>query len=316
MIDSPARAKAIASELLAGAQMSDEVVRARLRDACDRGYWLRAAPALSIGGAPQPWTRTLTPPDLDATVRRFGADGYFQLPPIIDHAALAQLNVAIDAVVGAGWPPVFAWAYDQFWSLSRLPDVSDLLTRALGAAYSQIPHIWTHVVSPVVGASGWGPHFDFASRGRVSVWLALSDATLTNGCMHVVTATDLAAGFAARRPELERIVVADALRALKGVRALPVSRGAALGWGAGVLHWGGPCLQANQARRAISMEFIAPTVAPDPDESPLLPHDGPLPAFGDRLRMIATAVLAYENFEPGLIRYRALAERLRSTDLS
>lgn len=60
------------------------------------------------------------------------------------------------------------------------------------------------------------------------------------------------------------------------------------------------------------MEFIAVDHSPNRDEFPLLPLDAAFPSFSDRLRMIATAVVGYEKFEPGLIRYRAVAKRLRA----
>ena len=310
--DAPARVRAIVSELLAQAQMPDADVRERSRLAADPQYWLRLAPRMSMGSAPRAHPRTLPAATLDAVRRHFTADGYFQTPALIDSLDLARLNGAIDAVVCAGWPPVFAWVYDEFWALARLPDVSDLLASQIGCGYSQIPHIWTHVVPATVGSSGWVPHFDGPRSGRASIWIALTDATLSNGCMHLVPRRGLAEAFATEPLETGRVALADALRALHGVRALPAPRGSVLGWTFDVLHWGGACLSPEGARRAISMEFIAADHVPNADESPLLQPAGAFPPFPDRLRMIATAVVGYEKFEPGLIRYRAIAHQLRS----
>src|SRR5207244_3331141 len=143
---------------------------------------------------------------------------------------LSRLNAAIDAVVAAGWPPVFAWVYDEFWSLARLPDASPLIASQLGAGYSQIPHIWVHVVPAMVGSSGWTPHFDGPIVGRASIWIALTDATLSNGCMHVVARRHLAPAFESEPLDTGRVAIADAFRALQGVRALPASAGSVLGW--------------------------------------------------------------------------------------
>ena len=314
-MDSSARAKAVADEMLAGAQMADEVARARAAEASDRGYWSRLAPEMAIGGPLVPRPQTITDASLDAVSRRFAADGYFEIASLIDGDSLARINRAIDAVTGRGWHPVFAWVYDELWSLARLPELRRVLTRHLGDGYAQIPHIWTHVVTPAVGAAGWPPHFDFKfdAGGRASVWMALTDATLTNGCMHVVPRKMIAPEFASQRVETGRVALSAAMRALHGVRALPVPPGSALGWGTDVLHWGGPCLKADSARRAISMEFIGPGVAPAAEEASLLLLEGALPAWEDRVRMIATAILAYEQFEPGLIRFRAMAQRLRAS---
>lgn len=291
--------------------MSGAVVDERAALAADPRYWTQLAPQLSVGGAVQVRAPAVAADTLDAVRRHFAAEGYFQTPPMLDAAELARLNDAIDAVNGAGWPPVFAWVYDEFWALARLPDVAALLASQIGAGYSQIPHIWTHVVPATVGSAGWVPHFDGPSRGRASIWIALTDATLANGCMHVVSRRRLSGAFASQPLETGRVPLADALRALHGVRALPAPPGSVLGWTFDVLHWGGACVSAGTARRAISLEFIAAGEPPNADEAPLLPLTGALPALADRLRMIATAVMLYQKFEPGLIRYRAVAERLR-----
>ena len=314
MTESAKRARAIAAEMLAQveATIPDAYVQERARVAADPQYWLQLAPQMSIAGAPRVHPRSVPAATLDAARRHFAAEGYFQTPPVLDPAELTCLNGAIDALGAAGWPSAFAWVFDEFWALARLPDVSDLLASQIGAGYSQIPHIWTHVVPATVGSGGWAPHVDGFGSGRASIWIALTDATLANGCMHVVSRRRLPESFGARPLETARVALADAFRALQGVRALPVARGSALGWTFDVLHWGGTCLSPEGARRAISMEFIAADRAPDADETPLLPVSGAFPPFGDRLRMIATAVLEYEKFEAGLVRYRAIADRLRS----
>lgn len=311
MTDSDARARAIAVELLAQAGMPDDEVRLRARLAADPHYWAGLAPDLPVAAAPPVRARSFADDAFDAARRHFALEGYFQTPPLLDPPELARLNGAIDAVTRAGWPPVFAWVYDAFWTLARLPDVSALLASQIGEGHLQIPHIWTHVVPAAVGSAGWMPHFDGRSRGRASIWIALTDATLTNGCMHVVSRRQLSEAFTTEPLETGRIPLADALRALHGVRALPAPRGSVLGWTFDVLHWGGACVGAGGARRAISLEFIAAGEPPNADEAPLLPLTGALPPLADRLRMIATGVVGYEKFEPGLIRYRAVAERLR-----
>ena len=231
---------------------------------------------------------------------------------MLDPALLSRLNAAIDGVVAAGWPAAFAWVYDEFWSLARVPEISALISSQLGAGHLQIPHIWVHVVPAMVGSSGWMPHFDGPIRGRASIWIALTDATLSNGCMHVVSRRYLAPTFESEPLATGRVAVTDAFRALQGVRALPVTRGSALGWTFEVLHWGGPCLSAGAPRRALSLEFIGSGHPPNADEVPLISLDSAFPSFSERIRMIAVAVQGYEKFEPGLVRYRALAKALQS----
>jgi hypothetical protein len=310
-MDAPDRVQAIVADLMAQAQMPERVVRARAELARDPGYWRGIESGLSIGNPPPVSPGMMSTAALDDARAHFAAEGYFQTPPLIAPSDLARLNHAIDAVVAAGWPPVFAWIYDEFWALTRLPDIAALVSSQLGAGYSQIPHIWTHVVPAIVGSAGWAPHFDGPTLGRVSTWVALTDASLSNGCMHVVARRELAPAFESESPDTGQVRLADALRALQGVRALPTPAGSALGWTFDVLHWGGPCLTAARARRALSMEFIVAGQELPPGEMPLA-VDCQFPSFEDRLRMIAIAVVSYEKFEPGLIRYRAVAQQLRA----
>jgi hypothetical protein len=209
-----------------------------------------------------------------------------------------------------GWPPVFAWVFDAYWRCARLPRLARILESQLGAGYRQIPHIWTHVVPAVEGSSGWPPHFDGFAGGRASVWVALTDATLENGCIHLVPPRLLPAAF--REAKVGgTLATADVVQALRSVRALPARAGTALGWRFDVYHWGGSCVRSSSARRAISLEFVAPNQTPASDETPLISLKGPLPDFDTRLQLIARAILAYEKFEPGLVRLRPVAEALR-----
>jgi len=253
----------------------------------------------------------LAAPAVTAIAASMAEHGFFEAPRIVDAEDLALLNRAVDAVAGERWPPVFAWVYDELWMPARLPDVAAILAAQLGPGYRQIPHIWTHVVAPAVGASGWRPHFDGEGARRMSLWIALTDATTRNGCMHLVPRPRLPAAFARDWKACPEIAIADAVEALHAVRSLPVPAGSMLGWSFDVLHWGETCTSVETPRRALSLEFIAGDQPPRSDEAPLVDVTGALPSLPQRLSMIATAVCAYEKFESGLARYRPVAERLR-----
>jgi len=304
--DGRTRADAIASALLDHARLTDADAALRIANARDESYWRALVPGRAAG-APAP-----SAVDVRASCAQLRDEGYFETPPILGDDALARLNEIVTAVVAAGWPPVFAWVYDELWQCARLPEVELILTSALGAGYLHIPHLWVHEVPAVAGAAGWSPHFDGAGRARASVWIALSDATLENGCMHVVPRPALAASFAGDwQADPRGVPIADAVRALHAARALPVARGSALGWTFDVLHWGGPVARGQHpARRSVSMEFIAAGEPPQPHETPLLDPRGACPAFAERVRLIARALGTYEHFEPRLARWRAVAAGL------
>jgi hypothetical protein len=310
--DGAARARSIAAELLAESRLPESEARERAALARDPAYWRRLAPTLSIereAGLREP---VLAAGALTAISSSIAEHGFFESPRIVTAEDLALLNHAVDAVTTDRWPAVFAWVFDELWTMARLPDIAAILTAQLGPDYRQIPHVWTHVVAPAIGSSGWAPHFDGDGARRMSIWIALTDATTRNGCIHLVPRRRLPAAFARDWKTFPEVGIGDAVEALHAVRALPVPAGSILGWGFDVLHWGGTCTSVETPRRALSLEFIARDESPLRSETPLLEMTGPLPSLQQRLAMIATAVGAYEKFERGLARYRSLAEDLNA----
>lgn len=87
--------------------------------------------------------------------------------------------------------------------------------------------------------------------------------------------------------------------------------GTVLGWGSGVIHWGSACHGAGAPRLAISQDFFAANSAPIVTEYPVLDGGGRLPTLMQRLHIIAKAILAYQSFEPLLIRYADFASELQ-----
>src|SRR5205085_11032328 len=110
-------------------------------------------------------------------------------------------------------------------------------------------------------------------------------------------------------PKLTNLSIADAKVLLQSSRALPVSAGSVLGWEHDVIHWGAACVLSHEPRVSISQEFIGEGIEPSIDELPLLDARR-LPTFEQRLFAIATAIVAYQRFEPLTLRYLELAERL------
>jgi len=318
MSDGRERAEQIASALLEQARLSIGDADRRIADARSESYWRALAPDFPIQTHPGDEKASAERGSAKALAERDASrhlrdDGYFQIDAVLDDRILARLNRLVDVVTGAGWPAPFAWMYDEVWACVRLPELQTILTAALGDGYLHIPHLWVHEVPAVAGAAGWSPHFDGDGSSRVSVWLALTDATVDNGCMHVVPRSALAASFHGDWPPERMIPVRDAVRALHASRALPVSAGAALGWTFDTLHWGGPSVATRDrqtARRAISLEFIARGETPDSYETPLIDPRGPLPSFAERLSIIARALATYEHFEPRLARWREVAKQL------
>jgi hypothetical protein len=301
--------------LLADATLSGDALAERLVLARDAGYWRRMG-GLSISdgsGAHVELDPAATAATLDTRARAelYEREGYFRTPQIVSARALARLLATLSRLRDGGWPPVFAFVFDDFWLCARLSPLRPLLERLIGPCYQQIPHVWTHAVPGARGAAGWPPHIDGdrAYDGRLTIWLALTDATLENGCMHIVTPAALSADVAQRLLSGGEIPAAAVCTMLHGVRALPVSAGTALGWGFDRLHWGGHYV-TGPARVSLSFEFLAESHAATDAERPLVDPGGALPTFEFRLRAIADGLVTYAKFDAAARRFAPLGRGL------
>jgi hypothetical protein len=284
------------------AEAAQRTARAR-----DPEYWRSLAPHLHVcdPGA-ELESRQIDPGSLEEADKSLN-DGAFQLCGVLPPASLARANAAVDAVTAAGWPAAFAFAYDELWLCGRTPALVAVVRRALGAGCGQIPHAWVHVVPP--GGAGWPAHVDGPRDGRLTAWVALTDASLENGCMYVV-ARDAAPRRVADRIGTDATLTgAEVQRLLHGARALPARAGDMICWRFDVIHWGGRALAASAGRRGLSLEFIAAAEDGAEDERPPVPLDV-LPSLDTRLRAIAGGILGYGAIEPMLRRYEQLARRL------
>jgi phytanoyl-CoA dioxygenase PhyH len=315
-MDAAAR-RSVAEQMLAERMLDAAALAERARRSTSADYWTALVPGSSIALAPAPGVEwPMAASEVISIARHVEQHGYGALPVFLPESTLATLNATIDGVVAAGWPPVFAFVFDALWSAVRSSAVRAVLDGTLGAGARQVPHVWVHVVPPVAGARGWAPHKDGGlargSRSRLSVWLALTDASVENGCMYVLPRSVASSSIVDRQWDSESVSVADAVRLLSGARAVPARAGSALVWDFDLLHWSGARTGGGVARRSLSLEFAAADVEPVADERALLacgPGD-PLPSFEARLRFIAEGILQYSKHEASVHRFRPLAERL------
>jgi hypothetical protein len=288
-------------------RLDEAEVAARSAQARDPGYWRGLSPHLHV--CEQQTTlesRLIHAEEIDEA---HGAlvEGAYRLRDVFPPASLARANAGIDAVVAAGWPAVFAFVYDELWLCARAPALAAIARRALGADCAQIPHAWAHVVPP--GSVGWPAHVDGPRDGRLTAWVALTDAGLENGCMYVVARDAAPRRLADRLGTDATLTGADMQRLLHGARAIPARPGDILCWFFDVIHWGGRALPTSPGRRGLSFEFIAASEEGAEDERPPLPLDV-LPPLHIRLRAIAGGILGYGAIEPMLKRYEQLARQL------
>lgn len=305
-----------AMQLHASRQLAGSDQQVRLDQAASFAYWQQLATGLPLDQETNSATAqvsTISDDELQKISRRFDVDGYFQTAPLLSTESLEFLRKRIETVRANGWPAVFAFVYDEFWLAVRSVPVMQAARTLLGHGVRQLPHIWAHYVRPQRGAAGWAPHADgFDRPGRITGWLALTDATIDNGCMFVIPRCSVPPQVGTSVEECANIRWKDASLLLQNCRPLPAAAGSLLGWGLDVIHWGSACQNTKQTRISISFGFVSEAARLEPDELPLL-EQAPdcLPTFEQKLSMICQAILTYNRFDTEALRFSDLAAVLQ-----
>jgi len=208
-----------------------------------------------------------------------------------------------------GWPSVFALVYDEVW-LMAFKLIGTL--RAVNSRLKFNMDFWAWYIDPLKTQKGRAPHRDrfnmpFEEDGTeklpmsASVWVALTEATPTNGCIYAVPAkwdeNYYKTGQESTNFDHQNL------------RALPVKAGDALVWTGRTIHFGSRAAPDAQFPRT-SLEFAA-TVAEFENPNRLLGRPFPqftdaggddvslrMPTLRERLRVIAAQLRTYEYREP------------------
>ena len=302
-------------QLRGSARLSSEEIDSRLEKALSPTYWQQLNPLLSVGEMPPAGIDETKETDFQPTdvLDRLRSEGYFQLDPLVSPTVIGRMREGIEVLKQNQWLPVFAFVYDEFWTIVRTPFLRRLLTEALGPGYKQIGHLWAHYVTPVRGAHGWGPHVDgvtgLEASNRLSIWIPLSDATLDNGCVYLIPQDLIDKSGVTEFSATSTYTLSDLQEFLQNSRAMPARAGSILGWGFQIIHWGSTCARPGNPRISIALEFVGEGAVPVKDE-PLVDADLNLPSLPRRLHLIGQAILEYQKFETRAVRYVELARRL------
>eukprot|EP00051_Salpingoeca_urceolata_P011722 m.145576 g.145576 ORF g.145576 m.145576 type:complete len:413 (-) comp17226_c0_seq4:25-1263(-) len=220
------------------------------------------------------------------------------LRPSLPTDVVPRLAEGMKNLVSQGWHPVWAFVYDEAWELFQavgrhvLPSINPLLKLNWDC--------WAWYLDPssIPLPRGFLPHRDrtlmpFSETQEpayFTMWIALTDATLDNGCIRVLPAT--------ADPEYKSqddTVTASWNESAE--QALPCSAGTVLGWTGRLLHYGGQCTRDAVAPR-VSLACAASTLEfEDPDMRVSLAH-GDLPTLAERVRTIAVQLWSYDNKSP------------------
>ena len=294
-------------------RLSTENVEDYVRRAQSIPHWRRLCPWMSIG-AKTPASRQTRrsrsrPANASAQLRHLRERGYFQIDGALRHATIDRMRRSIEVLKRRGWPPVFAFVYDDFWNVWRAPTLVAFIDAALGPGCRLRTRFWSYYVHATRGAKGWPPHADGYGTDGLSVWIALSDATLDNGCMYVVPRDLIGDEVAiAELAVSESLPVSAFVRLMQSARPLTASAGSVLGWAFDVIHWGGGSHGGEGPRISVSAEFV-PKRSND-GEASFADWRTQAPDFRQRLALIARNLCLFGANDAWTFKYVDVGRRL------
>ena len=254
---------------------------ARAHDLLSPAYWegvaggqlaiaasLRPA-AFAAGGAGAP------PSGLAA---HLGTHGYLEAPEHFRRGDMARIMAAVRSVERAGWPPIFAFMFDEPWGLVKglWAEVEGLLggecTLEPSFTAFHLDYGRSRAGEKYVGTNFALPHRDYTyadstfSDGApkiLSVWVPVNDVTTDNRCMYVVP-KEYDANFAQDGAyEHMQVMQEGGLKGqqflhfpLNGVRPLPARSGGVLAWNGNTIHWGASCNAKGATDPRASLAFV------------------------------------------------------------
>jgi hypothetical protein len=172
-------------------------------------------------------------------VQQMREEGHFRLGSVLPKERMARMAKVIVNLVEAGYPPAFAYVYDDFWQVFR--DLSPVLTPMYGEDYRVVINLWAWHVPPSDAYHGFKPHRDLIGKNTLNldgtpmfgtVWIPLTDVTTQHACMYVLP-TNQDSNVPGK---MESFSIPK--ENVQAIRALPAPAGSIMGWNTYALHWG------------------------------------------------------------------------------
>lgn len=253
-------------------------------------FWRELAPKFSIESDRDPFVVKLTKKQEEKLTEKMDREAYVHVVQPGMKSAFEDMRDLLAVITGKGLPPVFAFAYDEFWNIHM--QIRPLVKLLLGSEFSMLPDFWCWRVEP--GQSGWKPHrdkvrgslFPDGSPKSITVWVPLSIVHPLNSCMYVLPADrdriyyqDGSNGFESTLPDL---------------RALPGDAGDVFAWTQRIFHWGSHSADDHDLppRQSVAFEYQRSDVPAF--NSPLLDPDI-VPDFKSRMALISKQILQYTH---------------------
>jgi hypothetical protein len=258
--------------------------------AMDPAFWRQLAPNFTVEGNIDPYVLEFTKDQEAELLAKMDKEAYVHVTQPKLKSSFDDMCDLLAVITDKGLPPVFAFAYDEFWMIHM--QVRGLVKMLLGGEFSMLPDFWAWRVEP--GQSGWKPHrdkthgclFPDGKPKSLTLWVPLSIVRPLNSCMYVLPAdrdpnyhVEGTTGFSGRLPDL---------------RALPADPGDVLVWTQKIFHWGSHSADRHDLppRQSVAFEYQRSDIPAF--NSPLLDPDT-IPSFNARMALIAKQVLQYTH---------------------
>lgn len=206
-------------------------------------YWKALNPEMGITDypflAPADTQVQLPATEVERCVQQMREEGHFRLESVLSRERSARMAKVIDKVVAAGYPPAFAYVYDDFWQVFR--DLSPFFTSLYGAGYRVVTNLWAWHIPPSDAYHGFKPHRDMTATNTLrsdglpifgTVWIPLTEVTTQHACMYVLPTN--------QDPNVPGNAGSYSVpqESVQAIRALPAAAGSIIGWNTFALHWG------------------------------------------------------------------------------
>ena len=255
------------------------------KDITSQEYWADVREGDKDWTAPQ--ARKFTEKESLQHQSMLHSSGYLNIANQLDEATCARVLKLIRKLGEAKWPPVFAFMYDEPWSIIRC--VWEKVEQLLGGPCVLEPsftafhlnHRKSQNQEKYMGNNFALPHRDYTyadsvfSDGtpkKLSVWIPLNRVTTENGCMYVVP-REFDGNFDKDGAyEHLQVLTEGGLKGtqflhfpLNGIKPLPGDAGSLMCWYGNAIHWGSSCHStgASDPRASLALVFQRSDVVQD-----------------------------------------------------
>lgn len=206
-------------------------------------YWEALNPGMCITDYPfqAPIDTEVRAPSSEVRrcVQQMQEEGHFRLDSVLSKERMARMAQVVVNIVEAGYPPAFAYVYDDFWQVFR--DLTPVLTPLYGEHYRVVINLWAWHIPPSDAHHGFKPHRDLIGKQTLhangsplfgTVWIPLTDVTTQHACMYVLPTH--------QDPNVPGKMESFSVprESVQAIRALPAEAGSIIGWNSYALHWG------------------------------------------------------------------------------